>query len=118
MDLSAAPEGLCDAGPAVRAAPPRRAAPRTPRRPPPLAPYAWMLCGSVAFAVMGTLAHGLGERCDWQLIAFTRSFLAFVFAALLARAAGVRLVLWRPGTLWIRSLAGRFSLVCTFYALT
>jgi drug/metabolite transporter (DMT)-like permease len=77
-----------------------------------------MLCGSVAFALMGTLAHGLGERCDWQLIAFTRSFLAFVFAAALARAAGVRLVLWKPGTLWIRSLAGSLSLVCTFYALT
>ena len=44
--------------------------------------------------------------------------LPLTFALLLARAAGVRLVLWRPRTLWIRSLAGSFSMVCTFYALT
>jgi drug/metabolite transporter (DMT)-like permease len=77
-----------------------------------------MLCGSVAFALMGSLAHGLGNRCDWQVIALTRSFLALVFAAALARAAGARLLLWRPSTLWVRSLAGSLSLACTFYALT
>jgi drug/metabolite transporter (DMT)-like permease len=35
-----------------------------------------------------------------------------------ARAAGAELVIWRPRTLWMRSLAGSFSLVCSFYALT
>jgi drug/metabolite transporter (DMT)-like permease len=34
-----------------------------------------------------------------------------------AWAAGKRFVLWRPGTLWVRSVAGSVSLVCTFYAL-
>jgi drug/metabolite transporter (DMT)-like permease len=36
----------------------------------------------------------------------------------LARMAGAELVVWRPRTLWMRSLAGSFSLVCSFYALT
>jgi drug/metabolite transporter (DMT)-like permease len=50
------------------------------------------------------------------VIALARAGLALVFAVLLARAAGSELVLWRPRTLWIRSIAGSVSLVCTFYA--
>jgi drug/metabolite transporter (DMT)-like permease len=81
-------------------------------------PYLWMLLGSLAFALMSTLAHALADSCDWQVIALTRAVLAFCFVALLARAAGVRVFVWRPRTLWMRSLAGSVSLVCTFYALT
>jgi drug/metabolite transporter (DMT)-like permease len=77
-----------------------------------------MLAGSMAFAVMSTLAHALGPFYDWQLIALARSSLAFLLAAVLALAAGVRLVWWRPRTLWMRSLAGSLSLIGTFYALT
>jgi drug/metabolite transporter (DMT)-like permease len=77
-----------------------------------------MLCGSFAFAVMGTLTHHLGSQCDWQVIALARALLALVFAGLLARAAGARLVLWRPRILWLRSIAGSLSLVGTFFALT
>jgi drug/metabolite transporter (DMT)-like permease len=81
-------------------------------------PYLWMLCGSVAFAVMGTLAHGVASDCDWQIIAFVRSSLAFLFAAALTRAAGARFAVVSPPVLWVRSLAGSVSLVCTFYALS
>jgi drug/metabolite transporter (DMT)-like permease len=81
-------------------------------------PYLWMLLGSLAFALMSTLAHALADSCDWQVIASTRAILAFGFVALLALAAGVPVFVWRPGTLWMRSLAGSVSLVCTFYALT
>jgi drug/metabolite transporter (DMT)-like permease len=77
-----------------------------------------MLLGSMAFALMSTMAHALAGSCDWQLIALARSSLAFLFAAILARSAGVRLVVWRPRTLWMRSLAGSLSLVGTFFALT
>jgi drug/metabolite transporter (DMT)-like permease len=77
-----------------------------------------MLCGSLAFALMGTLAHALGPRCDWQVIALVRSLLPLAICAFLARRAGARLVFWRPRTLWVRSCAGSVSLVCTFYALT
>jgi drug/metabolite transporter (DMT)-like permease len=81
------------------------------------APYLWMLCGSFAFAWMSSLTHLLHDACDWRLVALARSTLALAFAAALAWAAGARLVLWRPGTLWVRSVAGSVSLVCTFYAL-
>jgi drug/metabolite transporter (DMT)-like permease len=81
-------------------------------------PYGWMLFAALAFATMGTLVHALGPSCDWQIIALARTGLALVFATALALLAGARLVFLRPRTLWIRSLAGSVSLVCTFYALT
>src|SRR5947209_7588318 len=83
-----------------------------------------MLCGSFAFAWMSSLAHLLGrpdllgESCDWRIIALARSSLALLFAAALARAAGARLVLFDPPVLWMRSIAGSVSLVCSFYAVT
>ena len=43
--------------------------------------------------------------------------LAVVFSLLLTLAAGAKLVFWRPRALWVRSIAGSVSLVCTFYAL-
>ena len=42
----------------------------------------------------------------------------FVSAVVASRATGSALVFWRPRTLWVRSLAGSFSLVCSFYALS
>ena len=87
--------------------------------PAPIArPALWMTASALAFAAMGTLAHALGPRCDWLLIALVRALVMFASTAAWARAAGVRLVVFDPPTLWVRSLAGSFSLVCTFYAMT
>ena len=83
-----------------------------------LQPYLWMLAGSCSFAVMGSIAHALGRVCDWQVVAFFRSFLVMAFAAAMARAAGAKLVLRGPPMLWVRSVAGSLSLVSCFYALT
>jgi drug/metabolite transporter (DMT)-like permease len=77
----------------------------------------WMLVSALALATMGALVHELGSRCDWLLVALIRALVMLVTAATLARASGSRLAVWRPGTLWVRSLAGSFSLVCNFYAL-
>jgi len=66
---------------------------------------------------MATLAHALADRCDWELVATIRAGLALVFATLLALRAGARMVLFRPRILWLRSIAGTVSLLCTFYAL-
>jgi drug/metabolite transporter (DMT)-like permease len=77
-----------------------------------------MLFGAMAFSIMAALAHALGERLPWQLIATVRTALAFTFASLLAIRGGARLVLFHPRTLWVRSLAGSVSLVCTFFALS
>lgn len=80
--------------------------------------YLFMLSGSLAFAVMGALSHLAGERCEWQVVALARTAVAFVLSAALAVATGVRLVLWRPLTLWVRSVAGSLGVLCAFYALT
>lgn len=83
----------------------------------PTLPYLWMLAGSLSFSLMATLAHALADRCDWELVATVRAGLALVFATALALRAGARMVLLRPRILWVRSLAGTVSLLCTFYAL-
>ncbi len=84
----------------------------------PSLPYLWMLCGSLAFAAMAALTHALRATCDWQIIALVRAFLAWLIAVLLAKAAGAELVVWRPATMWTRSIAGSISMVCSFYAFT
>jgi drug/metabolite transporter (DMT)-like permease len=78
----------------------------------------WMLSGACSFALMGTCVHALGTHCDWLVVALSRAIFMFVSTGLLARMAGVRLVVFEPPTLWMRSLAGSFSLVCNFYAMT
>ncbi len=77
----------------------------------------WMLVGAFAFAVMGAFTHALGSRCDWLVVAFVRSTFMFAATVLLARGASVKLVLFDPPTLWLRSTAGSISLMCNFYAM-
>ena len=76
-----------------------------------------MLWASFAFTLMATFSRWAGEYCDWRLIAVARATVAFVFALLLAKAVGAKLVFWQPRILWVRSLAGNVSLFCNFYAL-
>ncbi len=80
-------------------------------------PYLWMILGSFVFALMAALAHAAGAYCDWRIVAVARTGLCLLFVAAFAVLAGVRLVFWRPRILWMRSLAGSVSLVCTFFAL-
>ena len=80
--------------------------------------YLFMLSSSLSFAVMGALSHLAGERCEWQVVAVARTAVAFVLSAGLAVSTGVRLVVWRPLTLWVRSVAGSAGVLCAFYALT
>ncbi len=76
-----------------------------------------MLWASFAFTLMATFSRWAGDYCDWRLIAFARASLACVFAFLLAKAVGAKLVFWRPRILWLRSCAGSLSMFCNFYAL-
>ena len=82
-----------------------------------VAPYLWMICGCFFLAWMGQFAHLLKDACDWRVVALARSSLAFIFALGLARLSGARLVLWRPGALWLRGCASSLSLLFTFFAL-
>lgn len=85
---------------------------------PAVLPYVWMLCGAASFAVMAAMTAALKDECDWQWIAIARTGLAMVFAVMLAVAGGAKLVFLRPGKLWLRSIAGSVSLLCSFYAMT
>ena len=77
-----------------------------------------MITAAFCFASMGALAHTAGSRCDWFLIALFRIICTFVFSVLLAWASRSPLVLFSPRTLWLRSVTGTISLICTFYAVT
>ena len=76
-----------------------------------------MLASALSFAAMGAASHLAGERCDWHLVAFARSSLAFLFTLSLSLSAGVRLALLRPAILWMRSFAGSVGVLFAFYAL-
>lgn len=91
----------------------------------PLEPYAWMLAGSFAFTWMGIWTFVLAQDAksgeiagDWRVIAFFRSFVAFLGAWLICLVRRTRLIVVRPPMIWVRSLAGSASLICTFFALT
>jgi drug/metabolite transporter (DMT)-like permease len=77
-----------------------------------------MLWGAFSFATMGAMTHALGPQCSWLQIALVRALVMYLAIVAVARAASVRLVVWRPAVLWVRSLAGTASLFCSFYALT
>ncbi len=81
-------------------------------------PAIWMITAAFCFASMGALAHALGPRCDWLVVALIRILCTFIFSVELAWMSRAKLVLWSPRTLWIRSVAGTISLACTFYAFT
>jgi drug/metabolite transporter (DMT)-like permease len=76
-----------------------------------------MLVGSFCFAWMAAAAHALRFSYDWQVIALARSSIPLILSAALAVLGGARLVLFTPRILWVRSIAGSLSLVCTFFAL-
>ncbi len=59
----------------------------------------------------------MGPYLDWRVTAIARTGLALIFTLVLCWNSGVRLVFFRPATLWMRSLAGAASLVLGFYAL-
>lgn len=80
--------------------------------------YLSMIWGALAFATMGALSHFAGDYFSWQLIAVARTSLALIFSLIIAVSSGVRLVLFKPAILWMRSIVGSLSILCAFYAIT
>lgn len=74
--------------------------------------------GSCAFAVMALLTESLKEHYTFAWITMVRSGVATFMAIMLAIAWRAQLVLFKPSTLWMRSLAGWASMICGFYAMT
>lgn len=87
-------------------------------------PYLWMLMGCLAFTFMGNFTYalsgvsGTGLNLDWQWIAFFRAGLVFFFSLIISNAMKAPLVFRGSKSLWLRSVSGSISLVCTFYAMT
>lgn len=80
--------------------------------------YLAMIFGAFSFATMGALSHLAGDYFSWQIIALARAFVAFIFSLIIALSSGVRLVLFKPAALWLRSLVGSLGILMAFYALT
>lgn len=80
--------------------------------------YLWMLISAASFSVMSFLAHSLSHVFSWQEISIVRTAIALGLTVMLARSAGARLVFLRPGTLWIRSIAGSVALLANFFSMT
>jgi drug/metabolite transporter (DMT)-like permease len=84
----------------------------------PVRPYLWMLSSAVTFATMGALSKLLADTSDWRFLALVRAALMLLFAASLGLATRTPFVFRGTPILWMRSLVGSLSMVCTYYTLT
>ncbi len=80
--------------------------------------YLWMLLAAASFSLMGGFAHAAGKRCDWQTIAFGRALIPLGLMTIWSIAEGAPLIVLRPWSLWVRSIAGSTALVLTFFCFT
>ena len=84
----------------------------------PVRPYLWMLSSALSFATMGALSKLLADTSDWRFLAFVRAALMLLFAAALGLAMRTPFVFRGTPILWMRSLVGSLSMICTYYTLT
>jgi len=84
----------------------------------PLGPYLWMLGSAVSFATMGALSKILAEASDWRFLAFVRAALMLLFAVAIGLLTRTTFIFRGSPMLWMRSLVGSLSMICTFYTLT
>jgi drug/metabolite transporter (DMT)-like permease len=84
----------------------------------PVRPYLWMLSSALSFATMGALTIHLARSSDWRFLAFIRAALMLVFAGGIGLATGAPFIFRGTPMLWMRSLVGSLSMVCTYYTLT
>lgn len=81
-------------------------------------PYLWMLIGSFFFAAMGLLIESLGTEFSFAWIATIRSAVATLIAVGMVLYVRAKFVVWRPASIWMRSLAGCSAMLCLFFAMT
>ena len=84
----------------------------------PARPYLWMICSALSFSTMGAISKILAVSSDWRLLAVVRAALMLIFAGALGVATRTPFSLFATPMLWMRSLVGSLSMVCTFYTLT
>lgn len=85
----------------------------------PLRPYLWMIGSALSFSSMGAISKLLADHTsDWRFLAFVRATLMLVFALAFGLATGAPVLFRGTPMLWMRSLVGSLSMICTFYTLT
>jgi drug/metabolite transporter (DMT)-like permease len=84
----------------------------------PLRPYLWMLASALSFSTMGALSRLLAVSSDWRFLAFIRAALMLLFAGAIAGGSRTPFSLVGTPILWMRSLVGSLSMICTYYTLT
>src|SRR6185503_16664620 len=60
----------------------------------------------------------LADTSDWRFLAFVRAALMLLFAVAIGLATRTTFIFRGTPMLWMRSLVGSVSMVCTFYTLT
>lgn len=94
---------------------PRRPGPMSAR---PIRAYLWMLTSALSFSTMGALSKLLAGSSDWRFLAFVRAALMLVFAGAIALGTRTSFSILGTPILWMRSLVGSLSMICTYYTLT
>ena len=84
----------------------------------PVGPYLWMLWSAASFSTMGALSKVLAQSSDWRFLAFVRAALMLLFAVAIGLATRTTFMFRGTPMLWMRSLVGSLSMICTFYTLT
>jgi len=84
----------------------------------PVRPYFWMLGSAASFATMGALSRLLAVSSDWRFLALVRAALMLLFAGIIAAGSRTPFSLVATPILWMRSLVGSLSMICTYYTLT
>jgi drug/metabolite transporter (DMT)-like permease len=77
-----------------------------------------MLSSALSFSTMGALSRLLSDSSDWRFLAFIRAALMLVFAGLIALGTRTPFSVIGTPILWMRSLVGSLSMICTYYTLT
>src|SRR5579862_9569837 len=84
----------------------------------PVRAYLWMLSSALSFSTMGALSRLLSDSSDWRFLAFIRAALMLLFAGLIALGTRTPFSVIGTPILWMRSLVGSLSMICTYYTLT
>ncbi|WP_394826403.1 DMT family transporter [Pendulispora albinea] len=83
-----------------------------------LAAYGWMALSASLFAGMYFFAHLASHRVPWTMVATARAGVGAMVAIGVGKMRGVPVLPEGKGSrqMWLRSLFGTASLLCTFYA--
>src|SRR4051812_48813182 len=81
----------------------------------PAGAYLWMLLSAASFATMGALSKLLAVHVDWRFLAMVRAILMLIFAGGIGVAANIPFRVRATPVLWMRSIVGSMSMLCTYY---